>query len=141
MAMNTAPRFPRIHNFGQAHIEGSQMTFTYFDSHGKIMTETKYILPPSKIARRTADRHARFKSLPPGTRESEYSRKERKWISAHPIGELRKAWALMDKETKMEFEMMFDRSSHTGISDPAWASEHRSIMVQGVKGDDGEAMG
>lgn len=136
----TPAKFPRIHNFGQAHIEGTQITFSYFDSNGQLMTETKYILSPAEIASRTKQRLARFKSLPPGTRESDESRSERKWISAHPEGELRKSWALMDEDTRMEFVMMLDMNSHLGISDPAWAAERPNIAPTGVRGDDGEEL-
>lgn len=140
MAMTMESRFPHIHNFGQAHIEGSTITFTYFNSHGQVITETRHIMSPQEVVDRTVKRHARFMSMPPGTRESEESRRERKWISAHRLGVLRPAWALMDGETKMEFVMMLDMNSHMGISDPEWASEHRSVEVREVKGDDGEGM-
>ena len=134
------PEFPHIHNFGASHIEGSTITFTYFNSHGQVITETLHIMSPKEVADRTRKRHARFMSMPPGTRESEESRRERKWISAHRLSVLRPAWAMMDSETKMEFVMMLDMNSHMGISDPEWASEHRSVEVVEVKGDDGEAI-
>lgn len=133
-------KFPDIHNFGKSHIEGSTITFTYFDSHGQVRTETLHLMSPREIVHRTANRHARFKSMPPGTRESEESRRERKWISAHRLSVLRPAWALMDSETKMEFVMMLDMKSHLGISNPEWAGEHRSVEVREVKGDDGGAV-
>jgi len=135
----TKSKFPHIHNEGKALIVDGKITFTYFDSLSKPYTVTEKMLSPSAIVVLTRARMARFKSMPPGTRESEESRQERKWIAGHPPALLRRAWDRMSEETRMEFVMMLDMSSHHGISDPAFA-EKQTERLKEVSGDDGKEL-
>lgn len=132
-------KFPMIHNEGKALVKDGKVTFTYFDSHGQPHTPTWAVLSPSEIIDRTRKRLARFKSMPPGTRESEESRTERKWISAHPISILRRAWDRMSEPNRMEFAMMLAMESHHGISDPKFAEEQKR-RLKSVSGDDGRTL-
>lgn len=127
--------FPNIHNEGKASIVGGTIAFTYLDSTLNAITVAKPLLTAIEIMAKTKERLARFKSAPPGARESDFSRTERKYISAHPKGILANAWQMMDHHTKMEFVMMLDKRSHHGISDPAWAQRH-AAEVPDVIGDD-----
>lgn len=128
--------FPKIHNFAKPEIRNGKITFTYITSLGKVVTETKDILESEEIAERIKDRHERFYDSGPGTRESEFSRAERKYISAHPELILRKVWSLLDKDGKVEMSMMLEMNSHMGISDPKWAKEHTEKRNT-IMGDDG----
>ena len=128
--------FPEIHNEGSATIENGFITFTYLDSKLNSVTETKPVLSVREVVGLTKERLARFKSAPPGARESDLSRTERKYIAAHEAtGVLRAAWELMDEHLKMEFDMMLTKSSHHGISDPAWTRRNEA-KVPDVIGDD-----
>ncbi|KKN00372.1 hypothetical protein LCGC14_1138470 [marine sediment metagenome] len=131
--------FPTIRQEGKAKIEDGEITFTWITTLGKPVTETKPLLTPEKIVQVTKARHERFHSMPPGTRESEQARLDRKHVSAHPEKTLRAAWDLMDEDTQMELCMMLDESSHYGISDPKWAKEHQGKASE-VMGDDGKAL-
>ena len=133
MAMK--PTFPKIYNHGKAEISGNQITFSHIDSYGKPATETARILTPKKIASMIYERYERFGKSGPGSRESEKSRQERKYISAHPEETIRAAWNLLDDHGKMELEMMFDMSSHHGISDPKWIKAH-ARRRDDIVGDD-----
>ena len=137
MAMK--PTFPKIHNNGKAEISGNQITFSHIDSYGIPMTETARVLSPKKIASMVSDRLARFQKAGPGSRESETSRQERKYISGHPESTIRAAWELLDDHNKMELEMMLDMSSHHGISDPAWMKTH-ARRRDSIIGDDRQAL-
>lgn len=128
--------FPNIHNEGSATIENGFITFTYLDSKLNSITETKPVLSVREVVGMTKARLARFKSAPPGARESDFSRTERKYIAAHEeTGVLRAAWDLMDEHTKMEFVMALDKRSHHGISDSAW-TRRKEAKVPDVIGDD-----
>lgn len=127
--------FPEIHNEGSASIENGFITFTYLDSKLNATTVTNPVLTAREVVEMTVGRLARFKSAPPGARESDFSRTERKYIAAHPEGILRAAWELMDEHTRMEFVMALDKRSHHGISDPAWA-RRKEAKVPDVIGDD-----
>ena len=137
MAMK--PTFPKIYNHGKAEISGNQITFSHIDSYGNTVTETARILVPKKIASMIYERHERFEKAGAGSRESEKSRQERKYISAHPEKTIRLAWDLLDDHGKMELEMMFDMSSHHGISDPAWMKAH-ARRRDSIVGDDGRGL-
>ena len=132
-------KFPHIHNPGKAMIENGEVTFTYMDSLQNAITKTKAVLTAQQIVTKTKARLARFKKSPIGTRESESSRAERKYISAHPESLLRRAFELMDEHTRMEMSMMLDRSSHAGISDPAWA-QRKDDELKAMVGDDGRKL-
>lgn len=132
-------KFPHIHNEGKALIVDGQITLTYFDSLGKPHTSTRAMLSPSAIVVLTRARLHRFESMPPGTRESEESRRERKLISGHPPALLRRAWNMMSETTRMEFVMMLDMSSHHGISDPEFARKQMERLAE-VSGDDGKEL-
>ncbi len=132
-------KFPHIHNEGKALIVDGKITLTFFDSWGAPHTVTWRMLSPKAIATWTKARLKRFKSEPPGTRESEMSRKERKLIAAHPPALLRRAWNQMDEPTRMEFVMMLDMASHHGISDPAFARKQTRRLAE-VSGDDGKEL-
>lgn len=110
------------------------MTFTYLDSYGDLITETKPILSVDQICEHIMDRHQQFIDAGPGSRESEASRAIRKWISAHPIRLLKRAWSKLDEEGKMEMSMMLSKDSHHGISDPKWAKENRKSRYE-IVGD------
>lgn len=116
--------FPEPHNGGKASIRDDEITFTYITSFGEVITETKRLLDSGKIVNKIKDRTRRFKDAGPGSRESELSRAERKWIAAHPISILKQAWNLLDKDGKMEMSMMLDMNAHYGISDKKWAEEY-----------------
>ncbi len=116
--------FPHIWNGSKAKKSNGELTFTYVDSYGDVITETKKICTPEQICQMTCARHARFGDSGPGSRESELSRAERKWISAHDESILRKAWDILDEDGKMEFSMMLSMDSHHGISDKKWADKH-----------------
>ncbi len=116
--------FPKIHNGAKPIIKDDTLTFTYIDSYGDIITETKNILSPDQIKQRVMDRLSRFKNAGPGSRESELSRAERKYVSAHSEKILKQAWSKLDEHGQMEMSMMLDMSSHFGISDPKWAENH-----------------
>lgn len=135
----TKSKFPHIHNEGKALIVDGKITFTYFDSLGAPHTETKKVLSPNAIVELVQARLRRFKSMPPGTRESEESRVERKWIASHLPVHLRQAWDRMTESTRMEFVMMLSMDSHHGISDPAFAQEQTRRLPE-VSGDDGKEL-
>jgi 4-alpha-glucanotransferase len=116
--------FPKIHNGAKARKSDGNLTYTYIDSYGDVITETKPQLEPDAIAEMTIDRMERFKSAGPGSRESEISRAERKYISAHDESVLRAAWNKLDDHGKMEFDMMLSEKSHHGISDSRWADNN-----------------
>ena len=118
-------KFPKPHNGATAKKKDDKLTFTYVDSFGEVLTETRPILTPLEICQKVKDRMERFKLAGPGSRESDISRAERKWISAHDVECLRKTWDMLDDHGKMEFDMMFNAASHFGISDPSWAKAHK----------------
>lgn len=111
-------------NGAKAKFHDDKLTFTYIDSYGDVLTETKPILTPFEVKQKVVDRMDRFHYAGPGSRESEISRAERKWISAHPEKCLKKVWDLLDDHGKMEMSMMLGMDSHHGISDPKWAKQH-----------------
>lgn len=117
-------KFPEIWNGAKAKVSDGKLTYTYIDSYGDVIEETKTILSPLEICQKVKDRAERFHLAGPGSRESETSRAERKCISAHDEGCLHKAWDLLDEHGKMEMSMMLDGSSHHGISSPTWAKKH-----------------
>ncbi len=126
--------FPKINNGAKAHIDGKGITFTYMNSFSDVITETKPILTPSKIKQKVVDRMERFHDAGPGTRESEISRAERKWISAHPVSLLQRVWDKLDEHGRMEMSMMLSEKSHYGISDPSWAKAHKKER-EAIMGD------
>lgn len=128
--------FPDIHNEGKAGMAGGMIAFTYLDSTLNAITVAKPLLTAYEIVTKTKERLAMFKSAPPGARESDISRYERKYISAHPEGILIRAWKMMDHHTKMEFVMMLDRRSHHGMSDPAWAHRNAANLTEVIGNDE-----
>ena len=118
------PKFPHIWNGAVAKRSDGKLTFTYIDSYGDVITDTKKMLRQSEIVQMTKARHERFVHAGPGSRESEISRAERTYISAHPEINLKDAWSVMDEDTQMEFSMMLSMDSHHGISDKKWADKH-----------------
>jgi hypothetical protein len=129
-------KFVKPHNGAQAKVSDGELTFTYIDSYGDVITETKPILTPYEICQKVKDRMERFKMVGPGSRESEISRAERKWLAAHPVDILHAAWNKLDGHGQMEMSMMFNPDSHFGISSQSWAkqySDYRSSIV----GDNG----
>jgi hypothetical protein len=137
--MSGKQEFPHIHNSGEAIIQDDQVTFTWITSLGKGLTETMRVLSAKKIAKMVVARMERFKSAGPGSRESEMSRQERKYISAHLEPALKEAWGLLDEHGKMEMDMMLNASSHHGISDPQWVQSH-TLHRSEVVGDDKRAL-
>ncbi len=127
-------KFPTIHNGAKPKRSNGKLTFTYFDSFGEPLEDTKHELTPMEICQKVKDRMERFMLAGPGVRESEISRLERKWISAHGLSTLRQAWELLDAHGKMEMQMMLDENSHFGISDPAWAKRHKKDR-HAIEGD------
>lgn len=127
--------FPKIHNFDKAIIEGDNITFTYVTSLSKVVTETKPILEPDDIIELIDERIYRFGEAPVGARESEMSRAERKYISAHPEKVLREAFDSMNDDQKMELDMMLSEKSHTGISNPKWV-KYNVFERNDIVGDD-----
>lgn len=116
-------RFPRIHNFGKVVKTDGKLTFSYIDSYGTAVEETLPELTAEQIVELVNQRMGAFEEAPPGAREGDKLRSERKYISAHDESIVRQAWEGMDEHQKMELEMMLDRSSHKGIADPAEAKE------------------
>ena len=131
--------FPKMMSHGKPTVSSGQVTFTYLDSHSRPVTETKSVLEAAVIARMIKARSKRFHDAAPGARESDKSRRERKWMAAHPAGLLRKAWGLLDEPGKMEFDMAFNQNSHHGVSDQAWAAKHAERTTR-VEGDDGKGL-
>lgn len=127
--------FPEIHNEGKASVAGGSIAFTFLDSTLHAVTVAKPLLTAVEIVAKTKERLAQFKSAPPGARESDFSRSERKYISAHPKGILTHAWQMMNHHTKMEFVMMLDKRSHHGISDPAWAQRNAANLTKVIGND------
>jgi len=127
-------KFPHMMNSGKAIIKDDKLTFTYIDSYGEVITETKPILTPFEIKQKVVDRMERFKYAGPGVRESEISRAERKWVSAHPESCLKETWTMLDEHGQMEMAMMLDMNSHHGISDPTWAKQHAEERSE-ISGD------
>jgi hypothetical protein len=117
-------RFPRIHNSGKATKTDKGLQFSYLDSRGNAVEETLPELNPEQIVAKVQGRLDDFHGAQPGAREGDKLRTERKHVSAHDESILRQAWELMDDHQKMELEMMLDRSSHHGISDPEWVEEN-----------------
>ncbi len=131
--------FPKIHNGARPVIKEGKTIFTYITSLGDVITETKEILDPEEIKEIVMNRMYRFKEAGPGSRESEISRAERKWISAHPESILKETYELLDEHGKMEMSMMLDMNSHFGISDKKWADknvEERKHII----GDNGSVL-
>ncbi len=116
--------FPKMMSGAKAKISNGGMTFTYLNSYGEKIDETKPILTSFEIKQKVTDRMERFHYAGPGARESEISRAERKWISAHSEECLKKAWNLLDEHGKMEMSMLLSKDSHYGISNPDWAKKH-----------------
>jgi len=117
-------------------ITHGKLTYSYLDSFGSARTETKPALSAQQIIELVKQRMMRFDRAGPGARESDFSRRERKYITAHPIGLLKAAWARADKMTRMEMAMMFDPNSHYGNSSRAWVEKNQRPHQQ-VIGDDG----
>ena len=117
-------KFPEMMSGAKPHMSSGKMTFTYLNSYGDVITETKPVLDPQQIKQHVMDRLHQFHDAGPGVRESETSRAIRKWISAHPKHLLVTAWNRMNDHGKMEMDMMFSKKSHYGISDPKWAKAH-----------------
>ena len=132
--------FPKPDNSGKAQIVGNQVRFSYLDSLSKAVTETKPLLTAQEIIGLVEAREKRFDEAPPGARESDASRRERKYIAAQPEGVLKQAWEEMTGHTKMEFAMMLDMNSHHGLSDPKWMATHAGNVSQ-VLGDDQKPIG
>lgn len=117
--------FPEMMNSGRAKMSDGHLTYTYLNSFGDVITETKPMLNCDEICEHVMDRYDQFHNAGPGVRESEASRATRKWLSAHPIRLLKQAFHKLDEHGQMEMEMMFSKMSHHGISDPKWAKAHR----------------
>jgi len=130
-------KFPKIHNGAPAVIWEGKVTFTYITSLGNVVHERKPILEVHQVMDKVRDRMMRFRKAGPGSRESEYSRAERKYVSAQSESLLRKVWDVLDDDEKMEMSMMLSEDSHFGISDPAWARKHAEKKDY-IIGDDGE---
>jgi hypothetical protein len=113
-----AEKFPELPKSPQLKIEDNKVTFSYTNSFGKVITETKPILSSKEISDRVKARMDRFHKAGPAVRESETSKAERKWLSAHPENLLEDAFDLLDEHGKMEFSMMFSRDSHRPHADP-----------------------
>lgn len=111
------------------------LEFTYLDSYGEAITEVLPELTCQQICNKIMGRMYRFKEAGPGIRESEISRAERKWISAHPLETLKKVWSGLDHHGQMEMSMMLSKDSHYGISNPDWAEEHMEKRKK-ISGDD-----
>lgn len=118
--------FPEMMNGGKAKVSDGHLTFTYLNSFGDVITETKPVLSIDDICEHVMDRYHQFHDAGPGVRESEASRATRKWLSAHSLSILKKAFHKLDGHGQMEMEMMFSKMSHYGISDPGWAEAHKS---------------
>ncbi len=131
--------FPHPHNSGKPKIKDGEVTFSYIDSHGILVTETKRVLTAEQIRKKIKARLGRFHAAPIGSRESDDSRAERKWLSAHPEDVLKEAYGAADKDTKMEFEMAFHMASHHGISDPEWVRSRQKKLAK-VVGDDSKPL-
>lgn len=132
-----ATQYPDVFNHGVAEFHERTVTFTYLDSWHASKTVTMPILSPTQVVEKVKARHKRFMESP--GRESDLSRFERKYISAQRSSVRLNAWQLMDEPTRMEFSMMFDSSSHHGISNRSWAEAHQTQEVF-VKGDDGRPL-
>ena len=117
-------KFPHIMNGAKAKKSNGKLTFTYIDSYGNVITETKKQLTAKEICDKVIESHDRFGMSGPGSRESELSRAERKYISAHDEPMLREVWDLLDENNKMEMSMMLSMDAHHGISDKTWADKH-----------------
>lgn len=111
-------------NGAKAVFSNGKLTYTYIDSYGEVITDTKKVLTPEQVAQKVRGRLHRFMDAGPGVRESEISRAERKCISAHPEKCLREAWNLLGDHGKMEMSMMLSMDSHHGISDKTWADKN-----------------
>ncbi len=116
--------FPHMMSGAKPSIRDNKLNFTYIDSYGEVIDDIRPILSPTQIRRKVMARMRRFEDAGPGSRESEISRAERKWISAHPRQLLKVAWNLLDEHSKMEMSMMLSEYSHYGISSPSWARRH-----------------
>ncbi len=128
-------KFPTVSRGGNPKIQRGVVRFTYLDSLSRVHTKSKPLMDSKEIAKRIVERMERFHAAGPGSRESESSRAERKWISAHPEAILRRAWAALDDHGKMEMVMMLDHNSHWSTSDPAWAEKHQKARSK-IYGDD-----
>lgn len=122
-------------NSAKPVIHDGQVTYSYFDSNGRPHTETRKLLEPNKIVQMVSARMQRFESAPLGSRESELSRAERKYIAAQPVEALREAWRLMDEDVRGEFSSMMDGNSFHGISDPKWLAKYEHPHPE-ITGDD-----
>lgn len=116
--------FPTIHNGATPYIKDGYVSFSYSTSRGKIVTERKELLDSNQIKDRVIARLERFRKAGLGSRESEHSRAERKFISTHPKDTLKEAFNSLDDHGKMEFSMMFDMNSHFGHSSLKWLSDN-----------------
>ncbi len=128
--------FPAIYNSGKAQTQDGKVTFSYLDSLSRPRTETKPLMEATEVLQLIRQRMKRFKTAPPGARESARSRRERKYIAAQPEKILREAWEDADEYLRMEFSMMLSENSHHGISDPAWLKKHAGPRAE-VPGDNG----
>jgi len=122
--------FPKMMAGSKAQLRDGHMTFTYLNSYGDVITETKPILDCDQICEKVMDRYNQFHSAGPGVRESEMSRAIRKWISAHSGSLLRNAWNKLNEHGQMEMSMMLSQDSHYGISDPNWANAHKDDRLE-----------
>jgi len=130
--------FPEMHNFGKAVQKDSKIMFTYMDSYGNAITETKIILTPLSILKLVNTRLDGFIKYRQ-SRESDGFRADRKYISAHPKEILLATWEIANKMQKMELEMMLSKMSHIGISDPEWARKNEKSLTS-VIGNNGKEL-
>ncbi len=136
------PEFPRIHQEGRAQESDGKLRFTWVNTLNQPVEETLPVLEPQEIMRMVQERMDRFASAPPGARESDASRGERKYIVAHATNHedvLRAAFEQMDEHQRMEFEMMLDMRSHQGLEGPEEIA--RAGGTETPVGDDGQALG
>ena len=131
--------FPDIGNQGHAEANGARLTYTYIDSYSRAKTVTRPVLTADGVLRFLEKRMKQFHDAPPGARESDATRADRKYISAQPLSVLRAAWGKMNADQKDEFRTMLDKVSYSGISDPKWAEKNERPTKE-VVGDDNQPL-
>lgn len=127
--------FPNIGNKGHAEAQGARLTYTYIDSYSRAKTVTRPVLTADGVIRLLDKRMRHFGEAPPGARESEATRADRKYIAAQPLSVLRAAWREMNEDQRKEFQNMLDKISYSGISDKGWAEQHQK-PTKSIVGDD-----
>lgn len=116
--------FPKIMRGENPIPKDGTLTFNYLNSYGKAITKTLPVLTPDKILKLVKERMDRFNKSNPSARESEKSRADRKYISAHPVSILKEAFNKANNHQKMEMEMMLSKDSHYGNSTLKWVRKN-----------------